>query len=253
MKIFEQKIDIKSSANKYNNKNVARRYVHLAKDVGLWKSEEFVIKKFVPIEAKILDVGCGAGRTTFGLYELGYHNIEGVDTSKQLISNAKKLAVKNNMPIKFYIDNVLALDAENESIDAVIFSYNGLMTIPGDKNRLFAVGEIARVLRPGGIFIFTTHDRDNNEDLAEWWKEEKKKWENGTNDPRLVEFGDKFVVEEGEELFVHIPTIKEVYSLLNSCGFDCVYTKMRWDICATPNVEKTEFGECRFFVAKKRT
>ena len=252
MSDFEPKVDIKLSEKQYENKNVVRRYVYLATDVGLWKSEEFVCNKFLNKDNKILDIGCGAGRTTFGLYELGYKNIEGVDASKTLIKTAKKLAKEKNMPIKFYVDDALALDAKNESYDAVIFSYNGLMTIPGSRNRLLAVGEIARVLKKGGIFIFTTHDRENNEDTKEWWREEKHRWENGTQDSKLLEYGDRIVFEEGEELFVHMPTIKEVYSILDTCGFDCVYTKMRWDICATPDVEKKEFGECRFFVAKKR-
>ena len=250
--MFEPKVDVESSEKDYSKKKIVDRYVGLAENVGLWKSEEYVFEKFISPQNKILDVGCGAGRTTFGLFERGFVNIEGVDASKKLIVAAKKLARKNNLPINFYVDDALALDAANESFDAVIFSYNGLMTIPGRDKRVYAVSEIARVLRPGGLFVFTTHDRDDRFQDKLFWKEEKLRFENNTYDKRLTEFGDRIIEEAEEELFVHIPTTKEVYSLLDKCGFDCIWTKMRWDICATPEIEKELFGECRFFVARKR-
>ena len=250
--MFEQKIDVKTSSKDYNKKKIAERYVNLTNDVGLWKSEAYVFDRFVAKQNKILDIGCGAGRTTFGLFAEGYTNIEGADTSKVLISKAKAIAKSKKMKIKFYVDDALALDAKNETFDVVLFSYNGLMTIPKNENRLFAVSEIARVLKPNGLFIFTTHDRDDYEKDAKWWKLEKIKFDNGLADNRLVEFGDRIIEQNGEELFVHIPSTKEVYYLLDRCGFDCIYTKMRWDICATPEIEKELFGECRFFVAKKR-
>ena len=250
--MFEPKIDINTSIKDYNKKNIVERYVSLAEDIGLWKSEEYVFERFVPKNSKILDVGCGAGRTTVGLFKMGYKNIEGIDRSKNLLSHAKKLAKERNAQIKFYVDDALALDAQNETFDAVLFSYNGLMTIPKFENRLFAVSEIARVLKPGGLFVFTTHDREDFEQDKNFWKEEKLRFENGTQDKRLIEFGDRIIEEANEELFIHIPNTKEVYALLNDCGFDCIFTKMRWDICATPEKEKELFGECRFFVAKKR-
>lgn len=250
--MFEPKVDVKSSEKGYTKSNIIKRYVGLVTDVGLWKSEQYVFEKFLEKQSKILDVGCGAGRTTFGLFERGFKNIEGVDASKKLIAHAKKLAKQKSEPINFYVDDALALDAANESFDAVVFSYNGLMTIPGSDKRAYAVSEIARVLRPGGLFVFTTHDREDSFQDKLFWKQEKLRFENGTNDKRLTEFGDRIIEEAGEELFVHIPTTKEVYSLLDKCGFDCIWTKMRWDICATPDKEKELFGECRFFVAKKR-
>ena len=251
--MFEPKIDIESTINEYNSSKVVDKYVFLVENIGLWKSEKYIFERFVEKNSKILDVGCGAGRTTFGLFDSGYVNIVGVDTSKKLIAKAKAIAKKNKVDIKFHVDNALAFSYENESFDVVLFSYNGLMTIPKYENRLFAVNEIARVLKPGGLFIFTTHDRDNDEKYKQFWKEEKLRFENGTRNKRLLEFGDRITEENGQEMFVHIPDIKEVYSLLDMGGFDCIYTKMRWDICATPEKEKELFGECRFFVAKKRT
>lgn len=251
MRRIETKIYVDRAKKDYSNKNVAKRYVAIAKEIGLWKSEEFVFSKYLKTTDIILDIGCGAGRTTLGLYNLGYKNIVGIDVTKALIKEAKNIAKEQNADISYYVDDAMALDFNDNSFDAVVFSYNGLMTIPGKENREIAIKEISRVLRPNGLFIFTTHDRENDEKWKWFWKEEQQRWESGTQDSRLVEYGDRIVEEAGEELFVHVPTIKEVYSLLAKGGLKVVSTKMRWDICATPKIEKETFGECRFFVAKK--
>lgn len=249
--LFEEKVDLNRAKKDYSTPKSIQKYRNLAQNYGLWKSESIVIKKFLNKEALVLDIGCGAGRTTFGLYELGYKNLLGVDISKKLIKQAKAIAKSKNIKIKFEVGNCLILNYGNNSFDAVFFSYNGLMTIPGYHNRMKAVSEINRVLKENGIFIFTTHDRNQNPDRINEWRQEKKKWLNGTQDQRYFDFGDKFVNDNGQELFLHIPDTKEVYSMLTKNNFEILYTKSRSEICPVPEHEKKEFGECRFFVAKK--
>ena len=251
MKVIEPKVYIDRAKKDYSSKEVASRYIRLAEEVGLWKSEAFVFEKFVNKDSLILDVGCGAGRTTFGLFELGYRNIVGVDVSKTLVSEAKKRSKQQKIGIVFDVQNVMNLKFRDNSFDVVLFSYNGLMTIPGRENREIAMKEIARVLKSNGLFVFTTHDREADKNFLDFWKNEEKKWKSGTEDKRLLEFGDRFVQENGKQLFVHFPNTKEVYSLCAKTGFAVKFTKMRWDICATPQIEKENFGECRFFVAQK--
>ncbi len=45
--------------------------------------------KYINKDDNILDLGCGAWRTTFVLNKLGYHNIVGVDIAESLIDFAK--------------------------------------------------------------------------------------------------------------------------------------------------------------------
>jgi ubiquinone/menaquinone biosynthesis C-methylase UbiE len=79
------------------------------------------------------------------------------------------------MKIDFSIGDAKHIDAPNNSYDAAIFSFNGLMMIPGRRNRLQAMKEIERVLKDKGYFIFTTHDRGNEkeEKRIKYRKEEK--------------------------------------------------------------------------------
>ena len=251
MHIIEERANIFRTQKDYSKKEIAKHYEKLA-NFGLWQSEKYVFEKFVAKDASVLDVGCGTGRTTFGLFDLGYKNILGVDITKKYVKIAKRIAKKDGKQIPFEVGNVLALAFEDETFNAVLFSYNGLMTIPGAQNRKRAVSEIARVLKPNGVFVFTTHDREKDDRHLDFWKEEKLRWENGEQDQKLVEFGDKIVEHAGDEVFLHFPTYKEVCALVESVGFEVAYSKMRWDVCATPEKERETFGECRFFVARKK-
>lgn len=43
-----------------------RDYVDAVTSGGLWDSERILVGKYVPQGGALLDIGCGAGRTTFG-------------------------------------------------------------------------------------------------------------------------------------------------------------------------------------------
>ena len=63
-------------------------YVDAVSKVGLWDSGRLLVSKYFRKEDRILDIGCGAGRTTIALYRLGYLNVQGMDLSKGMIERA---------------------------------------------------------------------------------------------------------------------------------------------------------------------
>ena len=159
------------SVEMYNTPLGIKKYTDCIKNIGLWESEKKVFKKYVDKSAKILELGCGAGRATFNLYDIGYKNIVGLDLAKNLIKYAKIYAKKNNYKITFINGDSCNLNFLNNSFDVVFYSFNGLQLIPGYENRLKVLKGVYRILKKDGIFIFTAHNRDTKEFKSYWNKE----------------------------------------------------------------------------------
>jgi ubiquinone/menaquinone biosynthesis C-methylase UbiE len=135
---------------------------------GLYKSEAKVLIRYLKNHYRILDLGCGTGRTTIGLYKIGFRNIVGVDISEKMIERAYSNANKLSCAIDFIVADAMYLPLGKELFDCVFFSFNGLMLIPGIMNRSKACSEINRVLKEGGYFIFTTPYLDNKLNTPFW-------------------------------------------------------------------------------------
>ncbi|MGM0500662.1 MAG: class I SAM-dependent methyltransferase, partial [Bacillota bacterium] len=199
-------------------------YSNAIENIGLWESEKYVINKYFDKNKSILDVGCGAGRTTFNLYEMGYKNIIGLDLTPEMISAAKTINKEKKTEIEFIVGDATDLNFEDNSFDQALFSFNGLMQIPERKNRIKALKEIKRVLTENGIFIFTTHDRENNENFKEFWEKEEKTWKEGKQDKRTYEYGDKILPSDNDDrdLFIHFPNREEIIECLEETGWKLI-------------------------------
>ena len=207
------------------------RYLKAAEG-GLWQSEEILIRKYFKTGSIILDIGCGTGRTTIPLHELGY-KVLGVDITPRMIENAKKIANSKNLNIRYEIGDATKLKYQDNLFDNALFSNNGWTQIPGKDNRLMALKEICRVLKPSGYYIFTTHIRKLKGSYIIFWI---KQWIRffmlkplGFNIDE-VDFGDRFFIREtiaGKKLkqkqYIHIPTIEEVKKQIDVSGFKLIY------------------------------
>lgn len=136
----------------YEDERVISRYAEL----GLWATEESLFLEYVSDKAHVLDIGCGLGRTSIPLAEMGFE-VTGIDLSSGMLRAARLLAEDNDVNIRFEKMDVMKMAFENESFGVALFSYNGFELVPGFQGKKIALNEIYRVLKPGGIFIFTTH------------------------------------------------------------------------------------------------
>lgn len=102
---------------------------------------------------RILDAGCGEGYMARELASQGA-DVLGVDSSANLIEAAAQLAGHDADSPRFRVNDVAHLDVDDNSYDLVLC--NHLMNDLPDPRE--AIGEFARVLKPGGrIVILMLH------------------------------------------------------------------------------------------------
>jgi SAM-dependent methyltransferase len=123
-------------------------------DRGLYPLEDLLIKTFFPAApVKILDIGCGAGRTTHELSKRGYAVI-GIDISGNLLKAARQQSIGES----FSMMDAVLLGFPPSTFDVVMFSFNGIDCIFPFEARLKVYKEIQRVIKPKGIFYYTSHN-----------------------------------------------------------------------------------------------
>jgi len=121
---------------------------------GLTPLESALVDEFFPRPpARVLDIGCGAGRTTIGLAGRGYQ-VVGIDLSPNLLA----LARQRFEALPFHRGDAVSLPYGSSSFDAALFSYNGIDCIYPVQSRIRCVQEVFRVLRPGGSFLLSSHN-----------------------------------------------------------------------------------------------
>jgi SAM-dependent methyltransferase len=263
------KIDGATVRDDYNAINAVLHYTRAAHFVGLWKSELALIAKYLPEKnARLLEAGCGAGRVTIGLWHQGYRNLIGFDFASELVEQAENLAQEQGITgLTFVVadamDPVRTLALKRpawavggngpypeQAFDGVLFLFNGLMQIPGRENRRVALRGLHQLCRPGGHFIFTTHDRDDPADLKEWAKEAER-WAKGEQNPRLLEFGDRYFTDHNGNTFMHLPDRQEVLEDMAATGWSHIEDATRNELASeTPKVRNFS-DNCRFWVARR--
>lgn len=106
----------------------------------------------------VLDVGCGLGGTARYLSEHYKCNVNGIDLTDEYISTGTKLNEFVNLGdrVELHYGSALDLPYEDERFDIVLTQHVQMNIV--DKHRFYS--EIARVLKPGGRFMF--HDVFNS-------------------------------------------------------------------------------------------
>jgi SAM-dependent methyltransferase len=234
----------------YEQQGVVLHYAQAAASVGLWQSEHLWLSRVFNTEQSLLELGCGAGRIAIGLFELGYHSIIATDYSKEMVQAARNVAAEKGYSIPFRVADACLLKFESGSFDGVIFGFNGLMQIPGKDRRRMALAEIFRVLKPGGYFFFTTHDRENPKHRKHW-KKEARDWNKGKQRAEYEEFGDRIGETDWGEMFIHIPHRNEIEEELILTGFRVVKSAHRREVTSEPYEVREFSDECILWMVRK--
>jgi ubiquinone/menaquinone biosynthesis C-methylase UbiE len=207
---------------------------------GLTPYEEHYIKKHVNSSRLLLNIGCGGGRESIALASRGY-KIIGIDLLPSMVSNARQNALKLNMEINFLAMNAFDLGFSNESFAGVLMLSQVLAFIPFRKNRIHALKEVYRILKPGGKLILTTHSLNSNIKYQAYFfiVNSYRRLFNRIGLNRL-EPGDRFARTVGKakskgKHYLHMYSMEETFDDLSAAGFKVLSCHSRNEI-----IEKKE-------------
>jgi 2-polyprenyl-6-hydroxyphenyl methylase / 3-demethylubiquinone-9 3-methyltransferase len=111
-------------------------------------------EKIDPQGTRALDVGCGGGLLAEEFAALGFP-VTGIDPSDKSLAAARAHAAQRGLPIDYRLGYGATLPFEEESFD-LAYCCDVLEHIP---NWDAVIGEIARVLKRGGLLLYDTINR----------------------------------------------------------------------------------------------
>ncbi len=101
---------------------------------------------------RALDLACGTGNTTLALARRGFR-MYGLDLSSEMLTAAAEKAVKEGLPVDFLQGDMRSFTLREPVGMAVAFQ-DGLNYLLSAEEFLRTMQCVARVLLPGGLFIF---------------------------------------------------------------------------------------------------
>ncbi|MEK7400336.1 MAG: class I SAM-dependent methyltransferase [Candidatus Poribacteria bacterium] len=120
---------------------------------NLITQEKYLIETYFNKDGKTLEAGTGGGRILLEMKNMGFTSLYGFDFVPEFIEEAKRKDTTRS--ISFEVQDATSLSYEESFFDQVIYLQQLICFIEDDKARFKAVREAYRVLKPGGIALFS--------------------------------------------------------------------------------------------------
>jgi len=140
----------------------------------------------------VLELGCGAARWSIALAKRGAHAV-GLDLSGRQLEHARRLVAGAGVDIRLVHASAEAVPLPAASFD-IVFCDHGAMTFADPYQ---TVPEVARLLRPGGLFVFNHHSPI---ETICWALDAEK-----VGDRLALDYFSLHEIDDGEEVFFQLP------------------------------------------------
>jgi ubiquinone/menaquinone biosynthesis C-methylase UbiE len=114
-------------------------------------------------QGRVLEIGIGSG-LNLPYYGTAVERVIGLDPSPKLLAMAREAARQTAIPLQLIENSAETIPLYNRSIDTVVTTWT-MCSIP-DVQR--ALGEMRRVLKPGGHLLFVEHGRSPDPSVRRW-------------------------------------------------------------------------------------
>jgi ubiquinone/menaquinone biosynthesis C-methylase UbiE len=114
-------------------------------------------------QGRVLEIGIGSG-LNLPFYRREVEAVLGVDPSPELLARARRQAAWVHFPVELYRGSAEELPLDDASVDSVVMTW----TLCSVAEPAHALGEIRRVLRPGGALLFLEHGQAPEPGVARW-------------------------------------------------------------------------------------
>lgn len=142
------------SGGLFDTDDAVELYTDRVEEPSFFPQEREAVERYFTVDgASVLDVGCGSGRVSKLLDDRGFE-VVGIDVSESLVEQARSLFPE----LDFRVEDVRDAPFDAESFDYVVFSHFGLDYVLPKAEREAALREIYRLLKPGGVLVFSSHN-----------------------------------------------------------------------------------------------
>lgn len=128
-------------------------------------------RALAPARGRILEIGFGTGMNLTH-YPPAVRRIEAIDPDRDLDRYSLPRIRKAAIDVDFHHLDAEHLPFEDARFDTVVSTFT-LCTIP---DVVHALGEVQRVLKPGGQFLFLEHGRSPDARVARWQDRLNRAW-----------------------------------------------------------------------------
>jgi ubiquinone/menaquinone biosynthesis C-methylase UbiE len=195
--------------------------------IKLFEQEEAYIKRSIKKGEKILDVGCGTGRTILSIVDVA-ENITGLDIDPKAIEDTKKNTA-NHKNVDIVLGSATSIPFEDKTFDVVVFSMT-LVNLDTEKSK--ALSEMKRVAKDNAKIIVSVYSEKATEERMNMYKQVNVPIESETNG-RFV-FGieglvsEQFSVEEMKKMVEPLGLMIDDYEEVEKLAY--IFTLKKYSV-----------------------